>query len=83
MRVQHAPRLPTDPVYGRDDFAVIAGGEAIGRIYRLSSVAAERWWGISAERAAPGHQNGIADTLDGAKAAFREAWDATSARHER
>jgi hypothetical protein len=46
----------------------------------MTSTATVRWWwGINAERGPlRGRQQGIADTLDEAKAAFRAAWDARS-----
>jgi hypothetical protein len=63
-----------------DDFNVYEGELHAGRIYRMTSTMTVRWWwGINAERGPlQGRQQGIADTLDDAKAAFRSAWDARS-----
>jgi hypothetical protein len=60
-----------------DDFQVYEGELHAGRIYRLTSTMTVRWWwGINAERVPlRGRQQGVADTLDESKAAFRAAWE--------
>lgn len=63
----------------RDDFEVMFEGKAVGRIY-LRNTFHESWhWSIYDDQG-PGRtgrrgDDGLADTLDEAKAEFKKAWD--------
>jgi hypothetical protein len=64
-----------------EDYQVIADGQVIGRIHRSNSTARVKWeWGIHTEarRGPPRPWNGMADSLDEAKAAFKAAWERSS-----
>jgi hypothetical protein len=60
-----------------DDYEVRYRGQTVGRIYRLRSTGRELWLWTQIGIRAPsyGPNGGVADTLDEAKAAFRQTWD--------
>jgi len=62
----------------RDDYCVWFEGRRIGRIMlaenHVDHVKEWRWY-INPPLSIPDWANGAADTLDGAKAAFRSAWE--------
>jgi hypothetical protein len=58
-----------------DDFNILHGGAAVGRMYRMNGAPREQWrWTHFWYARAP--IGGVADTLEEAKAAFRAAWEA-------
>jgi len=61
-----------------DDYEIINAGQTVGRVYRMKSTGRELWRWTQIGMRAPSHgpNGGVADSLDEAKAAFREAWDA-------
>jgi hypothetical protein len=60
-----------------DDYSVIHKGKVVGRIYRMKSTGRETWMWTQSGMRAPTHEpnGGIADSLDGAKVAFKTAWE--------
>ena len=60
-----------------DDYEVRYAGRTVGRIYRTRSTGRELWLWTQIGIRAPsyGPNGGVADTLDEAKAAFRQTWD--------
>jgi hypothetical protein len=58
-----------------DDFDIMHDGEKVGRLYRMNGVGREQWrWTHFWYGRGP--NGGVANTLEGAKAAFRAAWEA-------
>jgi hypothetical protein len=65
--------------WGPDDYNVMSGGRAIGRIFRSATAPADRpWmWTITGVTVAPALRNyGFAETREEAKAAFAATWRA-------
>ena len=60
-----------------DDYEVRYHGKTVGRIYRMRGTGWELWLWTQIGIRAPsyGPNGGVADTLDEAKAAFRQTWD--------
>jgi hypothetical protein len=57
-----------------DDYAVLDGDRLIGRMYRERLPAGDMWMWFLHVRPAPPPRQGIADSLDQAKAEFAEAY---------
>jgi hypothetical protein len=61
--------------WGDDDYAVVDGETRVGRIYREMLLGKMKWrWFLQTVPATPPNQ-GVADTLDEAKAAFRQRYE--------
>ena len=56
------------PSLDPEDYSVVADGAKVGRIYRKRGAGAKRLWAIY------GRGSALADSLDSAKLAFRQAW---------
>jgi hypothetical protein len=67
-----------------DDFNILHDDkQVVGRIYRMSSVGREQWRWTTIDWCMGGPNGGVADSIEQAKAAFRNAWDSYQLNIER
>jgi hypothetical protein len=64
-----------------DCFQHLHDGKVVGRMYRMNSVGHELWRWTTIDWYPPGPNGGVADTLEAAKTAFRNAWDMWHSPH--